>query len=510
VSHAVRAIGGDVHLASTGTPVENRLLDLWNIMDILQPAVLGTAADFTSRFERALGTDNAPTALQSLRESLLYRQPHSYLMRRTKAEVLDLPTKKEIRLFCEITDKERAAHLDLISVLTAERRKGRHLSVLHRLAQLYQHSSLLGGDWEETSDEELIEGSTKLQVVMNQLRQIALRGEKAIIFARHLEVQRLLARVVGNTFGLRIDIINGNTSRGQDYHRSTAGTNRAVNERKRVLDRFRSEDGFGVVVLSPFVAGIGLTIVEANHVIHYGRWWNPAVENQATDRVYRIGQTRQVCVYLPIIRDGTKVIGDTFDECLDRLLTRKANLATDFLHPATDEGTNASELCDMLDTRGTANVKSEPLTAEEIDALTASDFEAAVAALYAAQGYKVVLTAAGGDGGADVIAVSKGKKLLIQTKHSARGHPVDERGLSDVIGALDIYGNHLGAGWKPAIPRRPPKIPHRWPPQSWYEAAAGPPRSRGGKLRPTIFHAIIAARRVAGSGRPATNGDNRN
>lgn len=462
VSHALRAISGDFHIASTGTPVENRLLDLWNIMDVVQPAVLGDAKQFSQAYEQLRGTEEATAALDELRQRLLYRAPHAYVIRRTKAELVDLPPKAEVRLVCDMTNGERELHIELLSALSKERKKGRHLSVLHRLAQLYQHPALVSGGWEDRTSQELISESSKLQMVMTQLHRICAAGEKVIIFARHLEVQRLLAQVIGEEFRIQVDVINGSTSRGKGYSSSTSSTARAKNERKRMLDQFRTAPGFGAIVLSPFVAGIGLTIVEANHVIHYGRWWNPAVENQATDRAYRIGQTKEVSVYLPILRDASGKIADTFDECLDRLLTKKAGLANDFLHPSDAEDLNAAELCELLEGQATGGMdvdSNAPFTSADLDQLSPLDFEAAVAALYQARGYRVVLTPKGGDAGADVLAYRPDGSYLVQTKHSATGLPSDERALSDVIGACDIYGNRLGGRWKPIVVSNAPMTP---------------------------------------------------
>ena len=118
-------------------------------------------------------------------------------------------------------------------------------------------------------------------------------GEKVLVFARHLDVQRMLARVLSAEFQSPVRVVNGETPRSPGL-RDTA-----VRSRKQIIEHFSQAPGFQVLILSPFVAGVGLTITGANHVIHYGRWWNPAVESQATDRVYRIGQERPVHVHLP-------------------------------------------------------------------------------------------------------------------------------------------------------------------------------------------------------------------
>ena len=134
-------------------------------------------------------------------------------------------------------------------------------------------------------------------------------------------------------------IINGDT-------KLRAGSLRAsgIKTRNGILHEFRAKPGFDVLILSPFVAGIGLTIVEANHVVHYGRWWNPAVESQATDRAYRIGQTKDVSVYLPILRDPSGRVAPSFDERLDVLMDRKQRLAEDLLRPLPPEDDMGDEL----------------------------------------------------------------------------------------------------------------------------------------------------------------------
>jgi hypothetical protein len=455
IALALKAIAADMHIAGTGTPVENRLLDLWNIIDTIQPALLGTASEFTKRYERrvAAGHDapEATAALDELRRALLYGEQHAFLVRRTKQDAkLGLPPKTPRRIDCVMSDAERDLHLELLRALKAESKRGRHLQVLHKLARLYQHPALLR-DWTLSSTSELVAESSKLKAVLERLHEIRSRGEKAIIFARHHDAQQLLQQVLEKEFGTTVPIINGTTSRGKGFHASSSATQRSKNHRKATLDTFKSQPGFAAIILSPFVAGIGLTIVEANHVIHYGRWWNPAVENQATDRAYRIGQTREVFVHLPILRDPTGVIASTFDEKLDALIARKTHLAENFLLPTTSEDANAAELGASILEEAEALGRNDmsPFTLGALDALTPNEFEAAVAALYRAEGYDAFLTSQGGDGGADVLAVRpNGDGLIIQVKHSVSRAPVDERALNDLVAALDVYGNRLRARWR--------------------------------------------------------------
>lgn len=448
VSAALKAISADFKIAMTGTPVENRLLDLWNIVDYFQPALLGTKRDFCATYEQPAIGPGAAEALEALRARLLYRTPHTYLLRRTTAAVVkDLPSRTIHEIPCEMSDEERVAHLSLLSVLDGERKKGRHLQVLQRLVRLYQHPALDREENERDDPKRLLKQSSKLRAVVALLTKIKARGEKAIIFARYVDAQQILSLVVADAFGIRVPIINGSTSRSEAVSGSSAGTERARSSRKAILDEFQRQPGFGVVILSPFVAGIGLTIVEANHVIHYGRWWNPAVEGQATARVYRIGQTRPVHVYLPMLVDPKKQLAKTFDELLHELMLRKEALAHDFLAPVPAEDECARELCDDLLKGGAgAGANGQAFTAQQLAALDPADFEAAVAALLRAEGHQVVLTARSNDGGADVIAVRAGRATLVQAKHSTVGNPPDEGALNDVIGAADIYGPRLGLG----------------------------------------------------------------
>jgi hypothetical protein len=339
LSHAMKAIEADLHIACTGTPVENRLLDLWNLCDVLQRGLLGSAKEFVERFENAQEAGDQEKRLLELKRTLLFQQPHAFLLRRTKSEVADLPPKQVVKLDCNMSDEEIAAHQALLRDFTAESRPTRFLSALHRFAQLYQHPALLADDAEDRNAAELIGRSSKLRAVIATLHRIRGKREKAIVFARHRAMQGILAKVLQEEFQLPVRIINGETKMRVGSLKASG-----VKTRNAILHDFRVKPGFNVLILSPFVAGIGLTIVEANHVVHYGRWWNPAVESQATDRAYRIGQTKEVSVYLPILHDPSGRVAPTFDERLDLLMERKQRLAEDFLRPLPPEDEMGDEL----------------------------------------------------------------------------------------------------------------------------------------------------------------------
>lgn len=440
ISHAIKAIPADFHVACTGTPVENRLLDAWNIFDAIEPALLGTATEFTSRYEnRATEADT----LSDLRNRILFGAPNAFLVRRDKRSLPDLPEKREVPHFCELSEAEVREHLSLVEGLRKPSRGTSHLRVLQMLSALYQHPSLPDGSWSRKDAATLLEESAKLRSVLAQLRDIRAAGEKALIFVRLVDMQNLLAEVLRSEFRLPtpIKIINGATPRGGQQH-TTASSNRAKQSRAAAIDEFRAAAGFHVLILSPFVAGVGLTLTEANHVIHYGRWWNPAVEAQATDRVFRIGQTRPVTVHLPILQDPQGRVRPSFDECLDNLLREKRGLAADFLSPAPGEDSIAEELRAGL--AGSDRPDGQQvLGREDIERLAPSQFEALVACLYAQEGCRTILTSVSNDGGADVVAINQHEVVLVQAKHSSRGIPVTDSAIEDLLGAQDIYQPRL-------------------------------------------------------------------
>jgi SNF2 family DNA or RNA helicase len=340
ISHAMKALKAVMHIACTGTPVENRLLDLWNICDALQPGLLPSAREFVERFEKTQSGGPQEKSLLELKKILLFQQPHAFLLRRTKSDVAELPPKSIVKLDCDMSESEIAAHRSLLKSLRSDSRPSRYLSALQSFVQLYQHPAMLTENAEDLSVSDLVRQSSKLRVLLAKLHEIRERREKVIVFARLRVMQGILAKVLEAEFELPVRIINGETKLRAAGSLNASG----LKTRNAILQAFRSKPGFNVLILSPFVAGIGLTIVEANHVVHYGRWWNPAVESQATDRAYRIGQTRDVSVYLPILRDPSGRVAPTFDERLDLLMDRKQRLAEDFLRPLAPEDEMGDEL----------------------------------------------------------------------------------------------------------------------------------------------------------------------
>jgi hypothetical protein len=333
-SRAARALKRNFSVAMSGTPVENELGDVWAIYDaaqIRQPRSLGTRAEFSRDY-----ASRGPEGIEALRQRLLFPSPASTLLRREKREALrDLPPKHmEVRRV-EMTQVQ-VEHEQKIARLAST---GSIFRALEALQKLYQHPALLTDSHASLSPEPALEVSPKTRLCFEILEDIRRAGpdglgEKALVFVISRRMQELLVQLIEHRFGLRqVHIINGDPD-----NRSSA--------LRRIKD-FSEQPGFNVLVLSPLAAGVGLNIVAANHVIHYGRWWNPAKEDQATDRAYRIGQQRPVRVYYPVLhRPGRPEEG--FDVQLHTLVERKRAIARDFLAPEEPLEAQGAELSSLF------------------------------------------------------------------------------------------------------------------------------------------------------------------
>jgi hypothetical protein len=438
ISHALKSLNVDFRIAATGTPVETRLLDVWNVFDFLQPGLLETAKDFTKRYEKPLEkSDSTATTplLLPLKQTLGLNQEQGFVFRRDKGRLSGLPEKIERTISAPLSPRQRELHNAAISML--QNGEAHPFSVLHMLAKIYQHPALLEPGLRITPAD-LLNECPKLAVTLTQLQNIRNSGEKCLVFTRSIQMQQLLSTAFRYAFGLEVGIVNGASPKKGDTHAGRTS-------REKLLRRFRESNGFDILILSPDVAGIGLTLVEANHVIHYGRWWNPAREAQATDRIYRIGQTRDVHVYYPIAVDPTHEI-DTFDEKLDRLLVRRKAFAADFLTPLPGEDELGNELIDDLKGESGSAQRAKPLSIDDVRALTWDRFEAFVASTEEKTGRTVLLTPKANDGGADVFSCDKDVIRLIQCKHSRHGLACEDPSVHETIAAVDLYRARLGSG----------------------------------------------------------------
>jgi SNF2 family DNA or RNA helicase len=304
---AAKALRAKARIALTGTPVENHLGDLWSIFDFINPGLLGNAKQF-SRYAKGLA-DRTHNPYGPLRELV-----RPYILRRMKTDksvIADLPDKTEIKALCGLTRRQTALYGQAVEDLAKSleeadgiQRKGIVLAMLMRLKQICNHPSQWLNDnvWAE-------EDSGK----WGRLREIAevvdAKQEKMLVFTQFREMTGPLAAFLGQIFGRPGLVLHGDT---------------AVKNRKALVQSFQDNEAVPFFVLSLKAGGSGLTLTAASHVVHVDRWWNPAVENQATDRAFRIGQKKNVLVHKFICRG-------TVEEKIDALIESKQDLSDELL-----------------------------------------------------------------------------------------------------------------------------------------------------------------------------------
>ena len=311
-SKAVKNLSAKSRIALTGTPVENRLSDLWSLFDFLNPGLLGSARRFKG-FVKVL----------SERESDQYAPLRNlvgpYILRRLKTDrsiIGDLPEKTEVAAYCGLTKVQAALYQQAVNEMAKAienlegiKRRGLVLSYLLRFKQICNHPSQLLGD-----DDYDPTKSGKFQRLAELCEEIASRQEKVLVFTQFREMTTPLANFLTQQFGQPGLVLHGGT---------------AVKHRQELVERFQAEEGPPFFILSLKAGGTGLNLTQASQVIHFDRWWNPAVENQATDRAFRIGQNRNVLVH-KFICPGT------VEEKIDALINEKMALANDLLSGSAD------------------------------------------------------------------------------------------------------------------------------------------------------------------------------
>ncbi len=304
---AVKALPAKARIALTGTPVENHLGDLWSIFDFINPGLLGSAKQFAS-YAKGLA-DRTHNPYGPLRELV-----RPYILRRMKTDrsiIADLPDKTEIKALCGLSPRQAALYEQAVEDLARSledadgiQRKGVVLAMLMRLKQICNHPSQWLNDnvWAEAD-------SGKWARLREITEVVAARQEKMLVFTQFREMTGPLTAFLGEIFGRPGLVLHGKT---------------AVRSRKSLVQRFQDDESVPFFVLSLKAGGSGLTLTAANHVVHVDRWWNPAVENQATDRAFRIGQKRNVLVHKFICRG-------TVEEKIDALIDSKKSLSNELL-----------------------------------------------------------------------------------------------------------------------------------------------------------------------------------
>ena len=335
VTDAALAMNIDFSLLMTGTPVENRPADIWAMLDRAEPGLFGTLKEFSRRYEDE-GDDHSP--LSDLHTRLTQPQPPNgdgpvLMLRRLKEDHLSgLPDKHVHRHVVDMAPRQAEKYERLV---LDDRRNFSMLQTLHYLRNVSLHPAAPS----DVDIDQYIRESARLSETFRLLESIADRREKALLFVESREMQSFLVVALRRRFRLSEDVLV---------------VNGAVSGRTRQarVGLFQDRKGFDVMLLSPRAGGVGLTLTAANHVIHLSRWWNPAVEDQCTDRVFRIGQDRPVHVHLPLARHPR--FGDySFDLKLDSLMERKREMNRRVLAPVAASERDVGELfrSTMVDAR---------------------------------------------------------------------------------------------------------------------------------------------------------------
>jgi len=287
-SQAVRQIEASFRIALTGTPVENRLQELWSILEFLNPGYLGPRNFFQRRFAIPIEKYGDRESLQTLRSLV-----RPFILRRLKTDkeiIQDLPEKQEMTVFCGLAAQQAVLYQKIVeeSIVELEsaegiQRRGMILALLVKLKQLCNHPALVKAEAKPKELEIKTQESGKLQRLVEMLEEVIAEGDRALIFTQFAEWGKLLKPHLEQHLGREVLFLYGGIRQQQ---------------REEMIDRFQHDpQGPPIMILSLKAGGTGLNLTRATHVFHYDRWWNPAVENQATDRVFRIGQTRNVQVH---------------------------------------------------------------------------------------------------------------------------------------------------------------------------------------------------------------------
>lgn len=439
ITNAVKSMKYDFAIAITGTPVENAWVDLWSIMDFVEPGRLRDLKNFCNTYQNQLKKLQGDMAGQEALGKKLEQELQPIFLRRQKTDYLEgLPHKEVIPKPVLMPPVQREAYEKIIAVA----KKGKKKDILQVIAMLRDTSlcphltSYSDSTFENMSVDVFFNMSARLKATFQTLVNIKARKEKVLIFVTSRKMQRILKRFLEKAFGISIQPpING----------ELIGL-----KRQQIVDDFNQKEGFAILILSAEAGGVGFNITAANHVIHLSRCWNPAKEDQATDRVYRIGQEKEVHVYLPIAQyEG----GDSFDVKLDQLLQYKRSLSQSVIFPTADTEVDGQDMYNEL--VGWNNVMesesacgtSSYWTIEDTDKVTGDVFERMVAKLYASiPGYAAEETKQTNNYGVDVVVETDQKSrqgLLVGCRQMMGASPSHDS-VEAICSAIPFYEKQRG------------------------------------------------------------------
>lgn len=439
ITNAVKSMKYDFAIAITGTPVENAWVDLWSIMDFVEPGRLRDLKNFCNTYQNQLKKLQGDMAGQEALGKKLEQELQPIFLRRQKTDYLEgLPHKEVIPKPVLMPPVQREAYEKIIAVA----KKGKKKDILQVIAMLRDTSlcphltSYADSTFENMSVDVFFNMSARLKATFQTLVNIKARKEKVLIFVTSRKMQRILKRFLEKAFGISIQPpING----------ELIGL-----KRQQIVDAFNQKEGFAILILSAEAGGVGFNITAANHVIHLSRCWNPAKEDQATDRVYRIGQEKEVHVYLPIAQyEG----GDSFDVKLDQLLQYKRSLSQSVIFPTADTEVDGQDMYNEL--VGWNNVMesesacgtSSYWTIEDTDKVTGDVFERMVAKLYASiPGYAAEETKQTNNYGVDVVVETdqKSRRGLLVGCRQMMGASLPHDSVEAICSAIPFYEKKRG------------------------------------------------------------------
>ena len=439
ITNAVKSMKYDFAIAITGTPVENAWVDLWSIMDFVEPGRLRDLKNFCNTYQNQLKKLQGDMAGQEALGKKLEQELQPIFLRRQKTDYLEgLPHKEVIPKPVLMPPVQREAYEKII----ADAKKGKKKDILKVIAMLRDTSlcphltSYADSTFENMSVDAFFNMSARLKATFQALVNIKARKEKVLIFVTSRKMQRILKRFLEKAFGISIQPpING----------ELIGL-----KRQQIVDAFNQKEGFAILILSAEAGGVGFNITAANHVIHLSRCWNPAKEDQATDRVYRIGQKKEVHVYLPIAQyEG----GDSFDVKLNQLLQYKRSLSQSVIFPTADTEVDGQDMYNELVgwnndlESGSACSTSSYWTIEDTDKVTGDVFERMVAKLYASiPGYAAEETKQTNNYGVDVVVETdqKSRRGLLVRCQQMMGESLSHDSVEAIYSAIPFYEKKLG------------------------------------------------------------------
>ncbi|NOU92951.1 ATP-dependent helicase [Paenibacillus sp. LMG 31456] len=311
-STSIRKLEANHRIALTGTPIENRLTELWSIFDYINPGYLGSLKSFTHNYVNAVERDSDLQLTGQVQKLI-----RPFLLRRVKKDPaiqLDLPDKNEMKAYVSLTVEQGALYenvvqslMDKIDTLTGIEKKGLILATLTKLKQVCDHPALL---LKENGQVTWEDRSAKMMRLLEMIDELRDEGDNCLIFTQYIDMGHMLQAAIEQVRGEPVQFLHGGVPKAK---------------RDEMIERFQDltlpkEQQCGIFILSLKAGGTGLNLTAANHVFHFDRWWNPAVENQATDRAFRIGQTKDVQVHKFV------TLG-TLEERIDEMLERKQGLS---------------------------------------------------------------------------------------------------------------------------------------------------------------------------------------